>query len=47
MSDKYQARKPEEVYFSTFTIVDWIDIFTRPVYKQLIMDSLTLPMRTR
>jgi len=40
MSDKYQARKPEEIYFVTFTIVDWVDIFTRPVYKQLIIDSL-------
>jgi len=23
----------EGVYFLTLTVVDWVDIFTRPVYK--------------
>nr|WP_262918364.1 transposase [Mucilaginibacter straminoryzae] len=40
MSHQYKARKPEEIYFVTFTIIDWIDIFTRPLYKQIIIDSL-------
>ncbi|SDF35965.1 REP element-mobilizing transposase RayT [Mucilaginibacter pineti] len=40
MSDQYRVRNLEEIYFVTFTIVDWIDVFTRPVYKQLIIDSL-------
>lgn len=40
MSHQYRVRNPEEIYFVTFTIVDWIDIFTRPAYKQLIVDSL-------
>jgi putative transposase len=31
---------PGYVYFLTLTIVDWVDIFTRPVYKHLIVDSL-------
>ena len=29
-----------EVYFVTDTVVDWVDIFTRPVYKHIIIDSL-------
>ena len=41
MSHQYRVRNPEEIYFVTFTIVDWVDIFIRPVYKQLIIDSLT------
>jgi REP element-mobilizing transposase RayT len=41
MSHQYRVRNPEEIYFVTFTIVDWIDVFTRPAYKQLIVDSLT------
>ena len=41
MSHQYRVRSPEDIYFVTFTIVDWVDIFTRPVYKQLIIDSLT------
>ena len=28
------------IYFVTFTIVDWIDIFTKPIYKHIIVDSL-------
>jgi len=27
-------------YYLTLTIVEWADIFTRPVYKHLIVDSL-------
>jgi REP element-mobilizing transposase RayT len=40
MSHQYRVRAPEEIYFVTFTIVDWVDIFTRPAYKQLIVESL-------
>jgi len=28
------------IYFLTLTVVDWVDIFTRPVYKHVIVDSL-------
>ncbi|WP_421827154.1 hypothetical protein [Larkinella sp.] len=27
-------------YFLTLTVVDWVDVFTRPVYKDIIVDSL-------
>jgi len=30
-----------DVYFTTDTVVDWVDIFTRPRYKHIIIDSLT------
>lgn len=30
----------EGLYFTTSTVVDWIDIFTRPDYKTFIIDSL-------
>ena len=29
-----------EVYFVTITVVDWIDVFTRPRYKRIVVDSL-------
>ncbi len=29
-----------DVYFVTLTIIDWVDIFTRPLYKNLITDNL-------
>lgn len=28
------------VYFLTMTVVDWVDVFTRPVYRQEIVKSL-------
>lgn len=28
-----------EVYFITITVIDWVDIFTRPKYKHIILDS--------
>jgi len=31
---------PGGLYFLTMTIVDWVDIFTRPVYKHIIVDAL-------
>jgi REP element-mobilizing transposase RayT len=35
-----QHRITGEVFFVTDTVVDWVDIFTRPVYKHIIIDSL-------
>jgi len=29
-----------EVYFITDTVVDWVDIFTRPIYRHIIIESL-------
>ena len=31
---------PGYLYFLTTTVVDWVDIFTRPHYKHIIVDSL-------
>ena len=28
------------LYFVTSTVVDWIDVFTRPVYKNIVLESL-------
>ncbi len=30
----------QELHFITATVVDWIDVFTRPDYKRIIVDSL-------
>lgn len=31
---------PGYLYFLTLTVIDWVDIFTRPHYKHIIIDSL-------
>ena len=31
---------PDQIYYLTSTVVDWVDVFTRPVYKNIIVNSL-------
>ena len=40
MSERYKIKNQHSPYFITFTITDWIDVFTRPEYKHAIIDSL-------
>ena len=30
----------KDLYFATSTVIDWIDLFTRPIYKRIVVDSL-------
>lgn len=39
MSTKYKFRDPEACYFVTYAVVDWADVFTRNIYKEILMDS--------
>ena len=39
-SSGYKIRNKSAVHFITFAVVDWIDVFTRPVYQNIIVDSL-------
>jgi REP element-mobilizing transposase RayT len=40
MSRNYKFHNPEGVYFVSFAVVEWIDVFTRNDYKNIILDSL-------
>ena len=40
MSEKYKFRDPEGLYFTTTTTVGWIDVFTRPELKHIVVRSL-------
>ncbi len=37
----------EYKYFLTLTVVDWVNIFTKPVYKHIIVDSLKFSQRRK
>ncbi len=39
MSTGYQIKDQEGLYYLTFQVVDWVDIFTRQIYRDLIIDS--------
>lgn len=40
MSEGYQIRNQGAPHFLTFTVVDWVDVFTRKVYSDIVIDSL-------
>ena len=40
MSSNYKFHDQERPYFVTFTVVRWIDVFTRRAYKGIIVESL-------
>lgn len=40
MSRNYKFHNPEGVYFVSFSVVEWIDVFTRNEYKDIVVDCL-------
>jgi REP element-mobilizing transposase RayT len=40
MSRSYKFHDPEGTYFITFATVEWVDVFTRRAYKDILIDSL-------
>jgi REP element-mobilizing transposase RayT len=40
MSRKYKFHNPEGVYFISFAVQGWVDVFTRNQYKDILLDSL-------
>ena len=40
MSEKYKFQDPEALYFTSSTIVHWIDLFTRREIRYIIINSL-------
>lgn len=39
MSRKYKFHDPNQLYFVSFSVVYWIDLFIRNEYKQIMLDS--------
>jgi putative transposase len=40
MSRNYKFRDQDKPYFISFATVNWIDVLIRPVYKDIIVDSI-------
>jgi len=40
MSTSYQIVEQNELHFVTFQIIHWIDIFTRQLYRDIVIDNL-------
>jgi putative transposase len=39
MRRKYKFHEQDELYFFTFAVINWIDLFIRNEYKQVMLDS--------
>ncbi|MCJ1805953.1 MULTISPECIES: hypothetical protein [Flavobacterium] len=40
MKECYILRNQEKAHFITATVVDWIDVFTRQVYRDCVIECL-------
>lgn len=40
MSRKYKFLNPEGVYFVSFAVQGWVDVFTRNEYKNILVENL-------
>lgn len=41
MSRGYKFHNPEDLYFVSFAVVEWLDVLlTRKVYKDILLDNL-------
>jgi REP element-mobilizing transposase RayT len=40
MSTGYQIVEQDELHYVTFQIVGWVDVFTRKVYRDIVIESL-------
>jgi len=40
MSRNYKFHNPEGVYFVSFAVVEWLDVFTRNEYKNILLSNL-------
>ena len=41
MSRSYKFYNPEAAYFVSFAVVNWLDVFTRNEYKDILVESLS------
>jgi putative transposase len=39
MSEKYKIHQ-DGLYFLSFSVVGWVDVFTRRVYQEILIDSI-------
>jgi REP element-mobilizing transposase RayT len=39
MGDSYQIHDQEGCYFLTFQVINWVDIFSRQTYRDIVVDS--------
>lgn len=47
MTRNYKFHNPLGLYFVSFAVVNWIDVFTRNEYKDIILESMSYCMQLK
>lgn len=47
MSRNYKISDQDQLHFLSFSTVNWIDAFTRPAYKDVVVDSLNYCIKNK
>jgi hypothetical protein len=47
MSTKYKIRDQQKLYFVSFAVVYWMDVFVRTEYRAILLDSLKHCQKTK
>ncbi len=47
MSRNYKFHNPKGLYFVSFAVVGWLDVFTRNEYKDLVIESLEFCIKNK
>ena len=47
MGDSYQIKNQEGLYFITCQVVGWVDVFSRKIYRDLVIGSLKYCMENK
>ncbi|OJJ14193.1 transposase [marine bacterium AO1-C] len=47
MDKPYQISNPDGIYFITFAVVEWVDVFTRQRYSEIVLESLRYCQRKK
>lgn len=45
--DRYTINDQNATYFCTLTVTDWVDVFTRQIYRDIIVDSLNFCVKNK
>ncbi|HEY9115197.1 MAG TPA: transposase [Bacteroidales bacterium] len=43
----YKIRNQQGLYFITFAVVEWVDVFTRQQYRDIVLDSLNFCIKQK
>jgi len=47
MSRKYKIHNQSSIYFVTFTVIDWIDVFIRDEYRSVVLTASGIARKTK